>query len=102
MHNAFLLTVEICSGISVIMGVLAVLVKPIRERIFTDKKQREGMKCLLRGRMLNVYYKHREERTIRQYEYENFCAYYESYKALGGNSFIDHIADEVLEWEVIT
>ena len=52
--------------------------------------------------MLNVYYKNKDNEKIRQYEYENFCAYYESYKALGGNSFIDHIAGEVFEWEVIS
>lgn len=102
MHNAFLLIVEVCSGISIICAFVTLLVKPLRERIFTDKKQREGMKCLLRGRMLNVYYKNKDTETIRQYEYENFCAYYESYKALGGNSFMDHIAKDVFEWEVIT
>lgn len=100
MHNIFLITVEICSGISIICAALLLFVKPLRERFLRDEKQREGMKCLLRGRMLNVYYKNRESEKIRQYEYENFCAYYESYKALGGNSFIDHIADEVFSWEV--
>ena len=101
MHNTFTLILELCSGITIISGAVALFVKPIRERLFRDGKQREGMKCLLRGRMLTVYYKNRERHTIRQYEYENFCAYYESYKALGGNSFIDHIAEEVFEWEVV-
>lgn len=100
MHNIFLTTVEICSGISIIFAALLLFVKPLRERFLRDEKQREGIKCLLRGRMLNLYYKNRENETIRQYEYENFTAYYESYKALGGNSFIDHIADEVFSWEV--
>lgn len=102
MHNAFLLLIEICSGLTVISAAVMLFVRPLRERIFRDEKQREGVKCLLRGRMVNVYHKHRESRKIRQYEYENFCAYYESYKAMGGNSFIDHLAEEVFEWEVIT
>ena len=102
MIELFLLIVEICGGISIIWAMLLLLIKPLREKILIDQKQREGMKCLLRGRMLNVYYKNKEGGTIRQYEYENFCAYYESYKALGGNSFITHIAEEVFTWEVIS
>lgn len=102
MFNTFRLAVEICGGISVIFATLLLFVRPFRERLLKDKKQSEGIKCLLRGRMVNVYYKNKDTEKIRQYEYENFSAYYEAYKALGGNSFIDHIAKEVLEWEVIS
>ena len=52
--------------------------------------------------MLAAYYKHREEKTIRQYEYENFLYEYKAYKALHGNSFIERIAREVAEWEIVT
>ena len=52
--------------------------------------------------MLEVYYKCRESRTIRQYRYENFAMSYHAYKALGGNSFIDHIKQEVDGWEVVS
>lgn len=102
MIETVLLIAEICGAFTLIGGLLITLCKPIRERVFVDNKQREGMKCLLRGRMLNVYYKNKGSEKIRQYEYENFVAYYESYKALGGNSFIEHIAKEVFEWEVIS
>ena len=61
-----------------------------------------GMKCLLRAEMLQIYYHNREKKTIRQYEYENFLALYAAYKALRGNSFIDKIKREVDEWEVVT
>lgn len=61
-----------------------------------------GMKCLLRAQMLQIYYHNREKKTIRQYEYENFLALYAAYKALKGNSFIDKIKKEVDEWEVVT
>ena len=52
--------------------------------------------------MLQIYYHNRENKKIRQYEYENFVMLYEAYKALGGNSFIDKIYSEVKTWEVIT
>lgn len=61
-----------------------------------------GLKCLLRSEMLQIYYRNRESKTIRQYEYENFLFLYRAYKALRGNSFIDKIKKEVDEWEVVT
>jgi len=62
----------------------------------------EAIRCVLRALMLHTYYKHKDEKRIRQYEFENFILLYNAYKALGGNSFIDKIHEEVTEWEVIT
>ena len=52
--------------------------------------------------MLHTYYRHHEEKTIRQYELEDFIYEYNAYKALKGNSFIDKIFKEVQTWEVLT
>lgn len=62
----------------------------------------EGVRCQLRSEMLRCYYHNRESKTIRQYELENFVKLYNAYKALKGNSFIDKIYNEVMEWEVVT
>ena len=61
-----------------------------------------GVKCLLRSKMLETYYRNLDSKTIRQYEYENFVKLYEAYKALKGNSFIDKIYKEVQTWKVVT
>lgn len=61
-----------------------------------------GMKCLLRSEMLTIYYRHRDTKTIRQYELENFVFLYKAYKALKGNSFIDKIYKDVMTWQVVT
>ena len=61
-----------------------------------------GARCQLSSDMLRTYYHHRETETIRQYEYENFVMAYEAYRALGGNSFMEKIYDEVRTWEVVT
>ena len=66
------------------------------------RRLQEGQKCLLRAQMLHTYYKHREQETIRQYEFENFTACYRAYTAMGGNSFIAKIFDEVSDWDVIS
>ena len=84
------------------IGEIGVLVGVIVPLIASIRKMKNGMKCQLRSDMLTIYYHDKETRKIRQYELENFVALYEAYKALGGNSFIDKIYDEVMGWEVIS
>lgn len=62
----------------------------------------EGMKCQLRSDMLRTYYKNKDKKTIRQFELENFTMSYAAYKALGGNSFIEEVHDDVLKWEIVS
>ncbi len=85
-----------------IVSALAIFVKPIRDWLFGLRAERDAMKCLLRADMLDIYYKYKDEEKIRQYDKESFVLEYKSYKALGGNSFIDDINLIVKKWEVIT
>lgn len=62
----------------------------------------EGQRCQLRADMLNIYYKCKDTKQIRQYEAEHFEKCYHAYKALKGNSFIDEIYKKAHQWEVIT
>ena len=93
---------QIATMITGVAAVLALLIKPIRLRLFGIADIRDGQKCLLRSDMLRMYYRHCESRTIRQYEFENFEYEYKAYKALGGNSFIDKIHAEVKTWKIET
>jgi hypothetical protein len=81
------------------IGILVGVGAPV---IANMRKISNGTKCQLRSEMLRIYYRHREDGKIRQYEYENFVLLYEAYKALKGNSFIDKIYREVQEWEVVS
>lgn len=92
----------LCSELTVILAALAMLIKPIRSKLLGLDKLTDALKCQLRHDMLHTYYRHREDRTIRQYELEDFLYLYRGYKALGGNSFIDRIKDEVDDWEVMS
>ncbi len=81
------------------IGVLLSLILPV---IMSMRRVANGTKCQLRSEMLRIYYHNREHAQIRQYEYENFTLLYAAYKALGGNSFIDRIQQEVNRWEIVT
>ena len=85
MSNTATIITEITALIPVVVAIIYIL---------------NGLKCLLRSEMLRIYYHHKEKETIRQYELENFIFLYKAYKALKGNSFIDKIYEEVMEWEV--
>ena len=91
---------SVCSEITVILGALALLIKPLRDKILGFDKLADALKCELRHDMLHIYYRHREDKFIRQYELEDFLYLYRGYKALRGNSFIDLIKSEIDEWEV--
>ena len=65
------------------------------------KKIADGVKCLLRSKMLEIYYRNENTKTLRQYEKENFVLLFAAYKALKGNSFIDDIRNEVATWKIV-
>lgn len=95
--------VSICGLILNISTVIALLAKPIREKLFGISDMREGQKCMLRSGMLSIYYSGKDhDGTIRQHDYENFVLMYQAYKAMKGNSFVDKIYKEVQEMEVVT
>jgi hypothetical protein len=82
-------------------GEIVLLVSALTPLIVSNSKIKNGTKCQLRSEMLRIYYKHKDDEQIRQYEYENFVLLYEAYKSLKGNSFIDKICNDIKEWEVI-
>lgn len=94
---------QICSLITSLAAAAAILLKPIREKLFGTQSIEIGQRCMLRAEMLSIYYESKDAGgKVRQYKYENFVLMYAAYKALGGNSFIDKIKNEVEKMEVIT
>ena len=91
---------------SVIIGTIVAMWKTFKKfkKETHDKLEKvmEGIKCQHRSEMLRTYYRNKEKRQIRQYEFEDFLLHYNSYKALKGNSFIDKIHEEVNEWDIVT
>ncbi len=85
-----------------LIGEIGVLIGVIVPVIISIKRIANGTKCQLRSEMLRIYYHNHQLSEIRQYEYENFVALYEAYKALGGNSFIDEIYEKIKEWEIVS
>ena len=85
-----------------LVGEISALLTIIIPMVVSMRKIANGTRCQLRSEMLRLYYHHRDSKTIRQFEYENFIFLYEAYKALKGNSFIDRIYSEVKTWRIET
>ena len=87
--------------IAQIVTCAALLIKPAREWLLGTEKIREGQRCLLRSEIVRIYYRHKDDKQLREYEFRAMEQCYKAYKALGGNSFIDHIYAEMHEWQII-
>lgn len=85
-----------------VIGELTVLAGTIVPIVVWMKKLAAGCRCQLRNEMLQIYYRYEESEQIPQYQYENFVALYEAYKALKGNSFIDKIYKDIQGWEIVS
>jgi hypothetical protein len=93
---------QVLSLITSLAAAAAIIVKPIREKLFDTKTTKEGQRCMLRAEMLSIYYRGQDAGgKLRQYDYQNFVLLYAAYKALDGNSFIDSINTKVKDMEVI-
>jgi hypothetical protein len=91
----------VASELMAIFTLLALLVRPIRDRIFADKAAREGMQCLLRSEIVRTYYRHLDDKQMREYEFENLSKCYKAYTKNGGNSFVNHIYEEMETWTIV-
>ena len=90
----------IALSITQIITCSVLLIKPLREWVMGVGAIREGQRCLLRSQIVKIYYHNSRDHQLRQFEYENLVACYKAYKRLGGNSFIDHIYQEMETWTI--
>ena len=84
-----------------ILLLVILLVKPVREWLFGIAQVKEGQRCLLRSEIVRIYYRHHDDRQLREYEFKNMEQCYQAYKALGGNSFVERIYEEMREWDIV-
>ena len=97
----FATMVQWAKDICTVATCAALLIKPIREQILGTEAIREGQRCLLRSELVRLYYRHQDDKQLREFEYKLMDQCFKAYKALKGNSFIDHICGEMYKWEIV-
>lgn len=98
------------SGVmSLVVAILSfVLQDSIRENRKLKKKQTEeeqttfnalkdGVKCLLRSKLMEYHDVYVEAKHVSSTEYENWTQMYDSYHKLGGNGMITHMTEDIEE-----
>lgn len=100
--ETFGLVVTICGGLGTIAALAGAVIKLIKTVSRQQEQLREGMRCLLRSQILVIYYSCKDKGTIRQYQRENADALDAAYVALGGNSFIEDVYEEIRELTVVS
>lgn len=58
-------------------------------------------KDVLREKIMGLYHKNKDDRTLTENEKEALDVYYKDYKAIGGNSYIDRYYRRMSSWMVI-
>lgn len=72
------------------------------EKLFQKMDQlKNSSNDLLRKDMTDIYYKYLPYKKILQFEKECFIKLYDDYVKQDGNSYIQHIYAEMMEWEVV-
>ena len=65
------------------------------------QKKKRGFKLQREAKEFERHFLEQQSTDLNM-SFENFVKLYNAYKALGGNSFIDKIYEEIKTWEVIT
>ena len=56
---------------------------------------------VLREKIMGIYHKNKKDRAMTEYDREALNQYYKDYKALKGNSYIDHRYERMKRWNTI-
>ena len=110
--ETFVTLAAIAQGGAALVTIALFAIKPFRHWFLGMKERKtkienqeatehESVKCLLRSEIVRIYYANRNRRALHSFEYENVAMLYTAYKAMGGNSFVDRIWDDIQGWEII-
>ena len=96
--ETFAIIVSICSGLLCISNAVSLIILKIQGL----KRIKEGLKCILRSKILETYYRYEKDAELPQYARENVDSLFGAYVGLGGNSFIIDVHDRIREWNIIS
>ena len=60
-----------------------------------------GTKCTLRNDIVEIYEQCKVKREITRYQLETVLLSFEEYKKLHGNSFVEHLVEEMKTFKII-
>lgn len=95
------------TGIMTSLGIISnYFVKKLKLKFNDEFKESispfyKAMQCSLRNDILTIYTMRKEEKKLSVIENQAINYSFEAYKAIGGNSFVENLVNEINSWEVI-
>jgi hypothetical protein len=84
----------------VAMPAIGYLYKQLRASAYRQAAMKQGIRALLRDRIVQAYYHYAERGWITLHGLENVEALYREYHALGGNGTVTKIVEDLRELDV--
>lgn len=81
------------------LGYCTSVIKNYKKKTTATNK---ALKIMLQSNLTNTYFVYSTKKKIPDYVYRNWLNVFKEYKNLGGNDFIDAIANKMEEWDIVS
>lgn len=100
-----IITSLITMVLSTALGYCFSTIKSYKKKLENKGKEdvaiKEAIKYLIQSNLTNTFYAYEQLGKIPDYVYRNWLNLFRIYKALGGNEFVDKLAEKMSKWELI-
>lgn len=86
----------------VLTGVLGYLCSVVKNYKKKTSATNNALKIMLQNNLTNTYFVYSAKKKIPDYVYKNWLNMFKEYKSLGGNDFIDTLANKMDDWEFVS
>ena len=82
----------------VILGYCLNIIRNYKKKTTATNK---ALKIMLQNNLTNTYFVYSDKKIISDYVYRNWLNMFKEYKELGGNEYIDTLAEKMEKWELV-
>lgn len=84
--------------VPIILGYCISLIKNYKKKTISTNK---ALKIMLQSNLTNTYFVYSTKKKISDYVYRNWLNMFKEYKELGGNEYVDTLAEKMETWEIV-
>lgn len=84
--------------IPIVLGYCISLIKNYKKK---NNATNQALKIMLQSNLTNTYFLYSKKKQITDYIYRNWLNMFKEYKSLGGNEFVDKLAEKMETWEIV-
>ena len=85
----------------IVTGLLGYAVATIKNYRKKNSATNKALKIMLQSNLTNTYFVYNDKKVISDYVYRNWLNMFKEYKELGGNEYVDTLAEKMENWEIV-